>query len=268
VRVRALSAFLDGAVYGVEAGPRPRRVLLLHGWMRHHADFLGVMERLERNGLGSVALDLPGFGITPPPPEPWSTADYAALVSRLVVQGEAGLARPVVVGHSFGGRVALRLAASASEPTGDGASVAGLVLCAVPAVRIAPRRKPSLRYRAIRVLARAGLLSGARLEAARARFGSADYRSASGVMRQVLVRTLAESYDDAIAAVAALGIPVELLFGRADREVPFEVGAVLADRIPHARLSLLEGMGHVLPIEVPDRIADAAARLALGRAAQ
>ena len=56
--------------------------------------------------LDAVALDLPGFGAAPPPPEPWGTPQYADALSPLLDE----LGPVVVLGHSFGGRVAIELA--------------------------------------------------------------------------------------------------------------------------------------------------------------
>src|SRR5712692_8093250 len=89
----------------------------------------------------------------------------------------------VLVGHSFGGRVAVCLAAARPE------LVSGLVLSGVPLLRPpgVPLARPSLRFRLAKTLNRAGVVSDARMEARRRRSGPPDYRSAAGVMRDVFV---------------------------------------------------------------------------------
>ncbi|NIS30326.1 MAG: hypothetical protein GWN07_08695, partial [Actinobacteria bacterium] len=69
----------------------------------------------------------------------------------------------------------------------------------------------------MRAAHRAGLVSDARMEAWRRRRGSADYRSASGVMRDVLVTVVNESYEEALGRIEG---PVELVWGRGDVDVP------------------------------------------------
>ncbi|MDP9388251.1 MAG: alpha/beta hydrolase, partial [Actinomycetota bacterium] len=116
-----LKAFAGGRLFGVAHGSGPASVLALHGWGRSAADFDAALA-----GLDAVALDLPGFGATPPPPQAWGGAEYAAAVAPVLDE----MAPPVVVlGHSFGGRVAVHLAASRPP------LVAGLVLAGVPLVR-------------------------------------------------------------------------------------------------------------------------------------
>ena len=133
-------------------------------------------------GWSAVTVDLPGFGATPPPPATWGAREYAQALEPLMAQMD----RPVVVvGHSRGGAIGLCLAAS--HP----AQVAGLVLTGAPILQLgSPKRRPPLRYRAVRWAAKAHLVGAARLEAARQRYGSADYRAAVEPMRSILVRVV------------------------------------------------------------------------------
>src|SRR5580692_1025745 len=185
-----LRSFAGGDLFGETWGVPPARVLALHGWRRTHSDFVGVLGPGSKIGpTSALALDLPGFGASPPPPEAWGSADYAELIARVLGEGGAGLpeAPVVVLGHSFGGRVAVHLAASNPE------LVRALVLTGAPvARREGPVRKPPVGFRLVRSAHRAHLVGEERMERARKRYGSADYAAAEGVMRQVLVRLLAE----------------------------------------------------------------------------
>lgn len=242
-------ALPGGELFGARVGPPGvARVLALHGWGRDRRDFLPALG--GHGGIATVAVDLPGFGATPPPPQPWGSADYAAALQPVLESLQAPV---VVVGHSFGGRVALRLARRAPDLVG------ALVLTGAPLVRIgAARRKPPRRYRLLRQARRLGLASEARLERARRRYGSADYRAAEGVMRSVLVGVLAEDYHDDLRA---LRCPVVLLWGADDREVPVSVGEAIAATVPGgAELTVLAGVGHLVPTEAPDALRAAVAR--------
>ena len=79
-----LRAFLDGAVFGTTTGDGVPSVLVLHGWRRTHEDFDQVAAELEGQGVGSVALDLPGFGHSPMPREKISISGYARTLDRLL----------------------------------------------------------------------------------------------------------------------------------------------------------------------------------------
>ncbi len=247
-----LKSFAGGRVFGGTWGPGTAVVLALHGWNRTHRDFAGVFDQDGAGDLGAVAPDLFGFGATPPPPEAWGTEQYARHL--LTILDEPGLLadRIVLVGHSFGGKVAVRLCGLAPD------RIERLVLTGVPLLDRAGRRsKPPPVFRVGRRLHRLGLIGETRMERLRNRYGSPDYRAARGVMRDVLVRVLAEQYADELATI---GCPVQLVWGEDDTEVPLEV-ALRAERLfPSATLVTLPGIGHLTPTEAPAALREAITR--------
>jgi len=237
-----LRSFADGQIFGEPRGDGPPQVLALHGWRRTHQDFASVLGPADGHpALPSIALDLPGFGASPPPPAAWGAAEYAAAVAPVLDE----MARPVVVlGHSFGGRVAVHLAAA--HPS----ELRGLVLTGVPQLVARPGRapRPAPGYRAWRTLRRAHLISGARMEAVRRRYGSEDYRQATGVMRDVLVRSLAEEYSAQLQAIAC---PTVLVWGARDTAAPLAMAERAVAMLQWGRLDVLPGVGHLTPREDP-----------------
>jgi pimeloyl-ACP methyl ester carboxylesterase len=229
----ALRAFSQGAVFGEVAGTPPVPIVALHGWGRRGRDFAKALA-----GLDHVTFDLPGFGASPAPEEAMGAEGYARVLAPAIAEVAD---RPLLVGHSFGGRVALALAAATPD------RCAGLVLTGVPLLRIATAPQPSLGYRLARWANRRGLLADDAFERLRTRRGSADYRAASGVMRAVLVTAVNESYEELLRR---LQVPVALIWGEDDREVPVEV-ARRAQQLLGGPVSLeiVAGAGHLLPLE-------------------
>ncbi len=247
-----LRALGDGTLFADAHGEGAPRVIWLHGWARRGADFARCGEMVAARGVASLALDLPGFGASPPPAEAGGARRYADVVASALGDLGEGF---VLVGHSFGGRVATVIAAEHPE------LVRALVLTGAPVVRVGASRTPATGYRLIRALRRWRLVSEERLEAARQRYGSADYRAASGVVREVLVATLAEDYSDELARLVA---PVELVWGERDREVPVAVATRVRDLLTARGVpvvtTVVPGVGHLLPLEAPDALAAAAMR--------
>jgi pimeloyl-ACP methyl ester carboxylesterase len=247
-----LSSFAGGSLFGSRAGPQPADVLALHGWGRGHSDFdLALAELVgSRHNTGAVSLDLPGFGASPAPGEPCGAAGYAEMISPVFDECRSQV---VLVGHSFGGRVAVELAVRFPD------AVASLVLCGVPLLRRAdrPAARPALRYRLARKLHRRGLLGDEAMERLRQRFGSADYRSATGVMRDVLVTVVNETYE---AQLGEISQPVELVWGRDDDSAPVEVARRASGILADARLTVLDGVGHFVPTEAAPSLVDAISR--------
>lgn len=242
-----LKSFAGGRLFGATWGSGPATVLALHGWRRSHTDFDPVFAAVGPE-VTAVGLDLSGFGATPPPEETWGSLDYAQVVAD--VFAEPVLAdRVTVVGHSFGGRVALQLAELVPD------RIERMVLTGVPLLDRAGRQsRVAAGYRLARRLHRWGLLGDERMEASRRRHGSPDYRAASGVMRDVFVRLLHEDYH---AVMAATRNPVALIWGADDTEVPLEVAERAVGLFPAASLTVLKGVGHLVPTEAPDALARA-----------
>lgn len=243
----ALRVFANGALFADAIGSGPPRVLALHGWARRGSDFRPVLADLD-----ALAPDLPGFGASPPPSEPMGAEGYARVINELLDVYDTP---PVVVGHSFGGRIAVCLAALYPDRVGP------LVLTGVPLLRVTPSRAPRLGYRVIRGLNRVGVVSDDRLEKIRRQTGSTDYRAASGVMRDILVRVVNESYEPQLRALTA---PVSLIWGAADREVPVSIARAAAEVIisegREVEFEILEGIGHLVPVEAPDALRGAIER--------
>lgn len=206
-----LRSYAQGAVFAEQVGSAPPEVLFLHGWGRDRHDMLHLAR-----GFDSLVPDLPGFGASPPPEGVAGGAEYAAEMSQVLE--EAGVAAPVVVvAHSFGGRVAVCLASARPDLVG------ALVLCGVPLLRLGARKKPSLGYRAVRAGHRLGIVSDARLERWKQARGSADYKSASGVMRDILTKAVNETYEAELAGVLC---PVAFVWGADDSAAP---AAIVSD---------------------------------------
>jgi pimeloyl-ACP methyl ester carboxylesterase len=237
-------SYLAGAVLAESSEGEGPPLLCLHGWRRSRRDLARVAA-----GRNALIPDLPGFGSSPPPEQVWGAADYGRLIAELA---EADGRGPyIVVGHSFGGRVAACLGADRPD------LVAGIVEVGAPLLRLSPVKPPSLGYRTIRFANRIGVLSDARLERVRQRRGSDDYRAATGVMRQVLVKTVGEEYSEQLRALAC---PVAFCWGRHDTEAKPEVAERAAALVGHlVGLEIVEDAGHDVHLTHPEAVLRAVA---------
>jgi pimeloyl-ACP methyl ester carboxylesterase len=210
------------------------KLIWAHGWGHTHQALLPLAQAM-RTRADSWLVDLPGFGASPLPPAGWGTAEYADTMAEWSSSLPAG--RRVWVGHSFGCRVGLQLAAR--HP----AAVDALFLIA--AAGLPPRRSLATRmrrlphrvaFRALRVLTP----EGPARDRLRERWGSSDYRNA-GAMRPVLVKAVNEDLSETARAIRC---PVVLVHGDGDRESPPEIAERLHALIAGSRLHLLRGFDH------------------------
>lgn len=232
-----LQAFASGRLFGATYGTGTPRVLALHGWRRDHRDFDVTLQ-----GFDALALDLPGFGSTPPPEEAWGSAEYATALHPVLEEMQSPA---VVIGHSFGGRVGVHLAAQRPD------AIAALILTGVPLLRRPSAGKPKLSFRVARTLNQAGLYSDERMNALRQKYGSEDYKVAQGVMREIFVKVVNETYEDQLRAVRC---PLALVWGADDTAAPLPMAEEAAAMVPGATLTALPGVGHMTPIQAPDAL--------------
>ena len=214
-------------------------VLLLHGWGLRGDFWSRVMDGLE-GGFDFIAPDFPGFGSTNAPPVPWGVSDYMEWVIALM--DELGVQRASVIGHSFGGRVAIKLAALHPE------RVEKLVLTDAAGIR--PKRTLAYHYRvskfkATRWLSKQLLAPKPVREWAAARVanqGSADYQAASGTVRGSFVRIVNEDLRKYLPRIQA---PTLLIWGERDQDTPLADGQLMEKLIPDAGLVVFQGAGHM-----------------------
>ncbi|MGI4718047.1 MAG: alpha/beta fold hydrolase [Janthinobacterium lividum] len=248
-------------------------LLLLHGLNGQMAHFgFGAMRDLARR-YRVVALDRPGSGYSSRPDGvPADLSTQARAIAALIEKLDLG--RPTVVGHSLGGATALTLALEHPQRVGALALVAPLthVMGGVPpAFRALAIRSAWLRTLFARTLAvPAGIAASKKV--LRVVFGPEsvppDFATRGGGLLSLRPgQFLAASSDlQALAGhmpalearygeLAALGIPVHVLFGRDDRILDWRAnGQALADKVPGSRLELVDG-GHMLPVTQPERTA-------------
>lgn len=238
-----LRSLLDGRLFADAFSDTPR-VVGLHGWGRTRADLTPIVEQ-----FGGWSIDLPGFGASPEPPEAWGARRYADVVAEAFTA--AGI-RPVVLGHSMGGRVAVCLAATHPD------LLAGLVLTGAPLLRPAGQGGSApLAYRLAKRLHGLGVLGDEAMERQRRKHGSADYRNARGVMRDTLVTLVNEDYR---CQLEGIGCPVEMVWGAEDTAAPVAQAEEAAALLGDAHLEVLAGVGHDTPRLAPDALVSAVQR--------
>jgi len=268
----------------VERGQGPA-ILLVHGLAGQLGHYTYALVDLLGTQFRVVAVDRPGSGYSE------RTAGASAALSAqadvlLALIERLGLERPLVVGHSLGGALALALAQRHPARIGGLALLAPLtqLLPAAPSVfRGLTISQPWLRRLVARTLAVPLTMVG-RASAVRVVFGPdampSDYGLRGGGLLALRPSHFVAACEDlaaipaelpaVMARYAAMQLPVAILYGRGDRILDPQLhGEMLAAQLPGARLCLTDG-GHMLPVTAPERCAqfirEAAARCAAAAA--
>jgi pimeloyl-ACP methyl ester carboxylesterase len=238
---------IEGLNIHVQVMGKGEPVLLLHGWGISLQEMLPVAEQLAPQGFQCHLLDFPGFGSSDLPPEPWDVPRYAAFVKAYLQS--TGLPYVHLIGHSFGGRVSIVLAADHPE------WVNKLVLVDSAGVRPRPSNKMKVYYASRKVIFTLLKLPLLRVlePSVRAwfwrKFGSADAQAAMGkspILLETFKRVVGQ---DLVPYARRIQAPTLLIWGDQDQDTPLYQAQILEQAIPNAGLVLFEGTGHYAYLE-------------------
>ena len=202
-------------------------VVLLHGWGQNIAMMKPIGDRLQKNHRITI-LDFPGFGESEEPKTALTVYDYCEILEELLKKLK--VKKPVIMGHSFGGRIAI-IYASRNE-------VEKVVLFGSPCIR--KEVKPSLKLRMLKSLKKIPGIN--KLEGfAKNHMGSRDYKNACEVMKKILVNVVNEDLSE---CAKKINVPTLLIWGDRDTEAPVEDAKELEKIIPDAGLIVLPNSTH------------------------
>ena len=206
----------------------------LHGWGQDLTAFsklAGLFSREAKNRL----FDQPGFGKTPISVVGNGTREYAEELADIL----KGTGRHVFIGHSFGVRVSIQLAAHHPELVAGIIGIAGAGLQKKRSLAFKLRAKTLQTWgKFTRVID--GAFGTKLRDKFEQRFGSVDYRNA-GDMRPTLVKVVNEDLSDTAQQVSC---PVCLIYGALDTETPAEFGERYQKLIANSEFHTLEGYDH------------------------
>ena len=213
-------------------------IVLLHGWGQN----IQMMDPLGKNlsdNFKITILDLPGFGSSEIPKFAYTINDYTEFLHEFLES--LNIKNPILIGHSFGGRIAINYASMYD--------VSKLVLFGSPFI---VRENNSLKVKLLKSLKKIKMLEHV-AETMKNYMGSEDYKAASGVMREVLVKTV---NTDLREAASKIKVSTLLIWGENDAAVPVSEAKELESTIKDSALIVLQGthycylenLGHVVSI--------------------
>ncbi len=221
-------------------------VLLLHGWGSSLEPYRQLINLLSKKYF-VIALDMPGFGETGEPERPFDVDDYVDFVLEFLKM--FSVSKLSLVGHSFGGRVIIKMA-NRKLPF----AVDKIVLIDSAGIKPHASKKKSIKqmcYKIGKWFATRKLIAKIApgfLEKLRIKFGSADYVSASPMMRQCLVKVVNE---DLSYLLPGIKVPTLLVWGENDTTTPLSDAKKMEIEIPGAGLAVIQNAGHFSFVEQP-----------------
>lgn len=207
-------------------------IIYLHGWGQNIKMMEPIAKPFEKTHR-LIILDLPGFGISDEPETPWTLEDYVEMIHELL--NKLKIEKPNLIGHSFGGKISLLYASKYD--------VNKLMLLASPyKVKI---KKQSLKVKLLKKAATIPGLSNL-AEKMKKHLGSTDYKNASPIMREILVKHV---NTDLTEAAKQIKCPTFIIWGTNDEAVPVEDAYELEKLIKDSGLTVYEGCTHYAYLE-------------------
>lgn len=231
--------------YTVEGSGSP--VVLMHGW-GCNLTTLASIENVAKENHTVYNIDFPGFGSSQEPSEVWGVEEYTQLIEEFIKL--ENIENPILLGHSFGGRVGI-LYSSRNQ-------VKKLIL--VDAAGVKPRRSLKYYFKVYTYKMGKRLMpliygkDGAqkRIEEMRTKRGSSDYNNASPMMRAILSKVVNEDLKHCMPKIKA---PTLLIWGENDTATPLRDAQIMEKLIPDAGLVSFPGCGHYSFLDNPIQFA-------------
>jgi len=231
-----------------------KHVLILHGWGSCAKNWQRVKEKLEKGGCKVYLPDLPGFGENATLGKPWSIEDYFNWVKEYCRKNS--LSRFFLLGHSFGGGLAIKFAVDSPE------KIQGLILVA-PKIR----RQKTLRYYLGLALAKIGelffvipFLAFLRPFARKVLYriiGTKDYYKLDVKKAIHLKETFKLIVKmDAMDLLALIKVSTLIIWGDKDRLTPVKDAYLARKKIENSKLEIIKNGKHGLNLEMPDMLSE------------
>lgn len=233
-------------------------IIILHGWGSSSAAWEVTKQLLEksrlpagRQGYQVLVPDLPGFGKEPPPKKPWSVSDYVDWVLDKFGQ----LDKFVLIGHSFGGRIAIKLAAQSPE------KVEKLILTGAAGIRFASlkeRMKITLFLLGSKIFNLFFYLPPFNFIKPLSRkilyylLGAKDY---VGLHNETIKETFKKVInEDLVSQMRQIKVPTLLVWGEKDLVLPLYHAKLMQKEISGSKLEIIKDAGHWFPYKTHPEI--------------
>ncbi|MDR3214874.1 MAG: alpha/beta hydrolase [Bacilli bacterium] len=236
-----MEIIIDNMVVNYEKSGQGQPVILMHGWGQNLEMMYSIVNNLSNSYL-VYNIDLPGFGYSDEPSYPYTVSDYVEFLKNFIEINK--IINPIIIGHSFGCRIALKYAAFNEN-------VDRMILTGAAGLK---SKKNILYYFRIylfkffRNFKNFPFIKHYVNEYIE-NSGSEDYRNSSPMMKEVLKNAINE---DAQPYLNNIKVPVLLIFGSEDDATPIWMGEVLNKEIKQSKLIIYDGASHYAYLERND----------------
>jgi len=249
--VKEEKVLIDGLKINYKIAGEGKPLLILHGWAGSSNSWTEVQKNLAGNDLKIICPDLPGFGKSQNPPFGWGVKEYSDFALKFI--GKLGFQKISLMGHSFGGRIAIKFATYYPE------KLENLILCSSAGIR----HNLSFHQRIIVSLARFGNYLFSRKPLIRYQdtirnifymiLRQRDYLKVKGTMREAFHKIVIEDLEPDLPKIKARTL---IIWGEIDKTVPLKDAFVFKEKISRSTLETIPKTSHTPNLEAPEKVAE------------
>jgi len=227
-----------------EGNPLPtgRQVLILHGWGSKSDYWLKTAQLMAKRGVKVIIPDLPGFGKSNKPPWPWNLDEYCFFIKEFA--DSLGLKDFYLLGHSFGGSLAAKLALKYPK------RITKLFLVGAACIRKKTFKKKVLLVfsKVFKIFSYIPLFKKAFYKFV----VKSDYPNTKGFMKKTYLNIIKE---DLINSLEKINIPTIIIWGENDNVIPLKYGQLINSKIKNSKLIVIPHGTHDLERKIPSILA-------------
>lgn len=229
-------------------------IIFLHGWRSEAAVWFSLFKTLHQKPYTLYALDLPGFGKSETPRQSFTLNDYAKIVREFVLKVSNQISPVIIIGHSFGARIALNLTAENPE------LVKKLILVGAGGARIHSARRAGLGLIARMLKPFFTPLFMQPLRRTIYQWLGADDYIATPHLKQTFLNIISENLDKFLLSISC---PTLIVWGANDTVAPVSYGVHLHKKIRNSQLTIIPNAGHFSFLDQPEEFSKIATQFLL-----
>jgi len=222
-------------------------LLILHGWGSNSERWQKVGELLAEKGLKVIIPDMPGFGLSETPKIAWNFNGYVSWVEEFAKI--LNLTNFDLLGHSFGGAIAVKVAVNSPQ------KVNKLFLVASACLRKKTVSKNFLSKisKIVKVFSFLPFYVLARKAFYKFIIRKSDYTYTQGTMKETYLKVISEDLSYCLSFIKA---PTTIIWGNKDESTPIENAHFINKKIRNSKLIVIPGADHNLNKKVPEILAE------------
>lgn len=200
-------------------------VIFLHGWGQSLETFYPIKKYFSNNKI--YLVDLPGFGKSRNPEE-YNLDYYVAILRKFIIENKIN--NPIILGHSFGGRIAIKYSSIYNVKKLILVNSAGIIHHGF---------KYKVKVFLYKFLKKIGI---------KINMGSSDYKNCNDELKKVLVSVTNESLIDAMKKIEAQTL---LIYGSNDQITPVADAKLIEEYIRNSALVIIPNAAHFSYLDNP-----------------